>query len=67
SELVRLRNQLPDEHIAVFSHGDPIRAALCYWLGMPLDFLNRLQVDPGSVSTVRVDDRTAVVQSINVT
>jgi probable phosphoglycerate mutase len=66
SELIRLKDQFPDEHIAVFSHGDPIRAALCYWLGMPLDCLHRLQVDPGSISTVRVDDLTAVVQSINV-
>lgn len=65
SELIRLKNAFPGEHIAIVSHGDPIRAALCYWLGMPLDFLHRLQVDPGSVSIVRVDDATAIVTSLN--
>jgi broad specificity phosphatase PhoE len=66
TELIRLKNALPGEHIAIFSHGDPIRAALCHWLGMPLDFLHRLQIDPGSISVVRLDDAAAIVTSLNV-
>lgn len=67
SELIRLKNEHHDEHVAIFSHGDPIRAGLCYWLGMPLDFLTRLRVDPGSINIVSVDDRTAIVHAINIT
>jgi probable phosphoglycerate mutase len=66
SEMIRLRNQFPDEHVALFSHGDPIRAALCHWLGMPLDFLQRLEAATGSVSIVSIDDRTAIVREMNV-
>lgn len=65
SELIRMKNVFRGEHVALFSHGDPIRAALCYWLGMPLDFLMRLEVAPGSVSVVSVDDQTAIVRSMN--
>jgi broad specificity phosphatase PhoE len=65
TEMIRLKSTFPNEHIALFSHGDPIRAALCYWLGMPLDFLPRLQVDTGSINIVRVDHATAIVQAIN--
>ena len=59
--------ELQDRHrcIAVFSHGDVIRAALCHFLGLHLDFLLRLQVDPGSVSVVELHDRSAVVRVIN--
>jgi len=67
SEMIRLKDSFPDQHVALFSHGDPIRAALCYWLGMPLDFLPRLQADTGSISIVRVDDSTAIVQAMNLT
>lgn len=65
SEMIRLANVHTGRHIALYSHGDPIRAALCYWLGMPLDFLLRLQVDPGSVSIIRIDHATAVVSGVN--
>lgn len=64
-EMIRLRNEFPDEHIALFSHGDPIRAVLCYWLGMPLDFLPRLEIAPGSISEVAVGDETVIVRRIN--
>ena len=66
SEMIRLRDDFPGEHIALCSHGDPIRAAVCYWLGMPLDFIHRLQVDPASISVVSLDGSAAVVHSMNV-
>ncbi len=45
----------PDDAVALVSHGDVIKAALCYFLGMPLDLLRRLEIAPASVSIVRVD------------
>ena len=57
--------RLPNESIALFSHGDPIRAALLYFLGMPTDFIHRLAVAPASVSTVELDAWNVRVAGIN--
>src|SRR5512132_4536576 len=35
-------------------HGDPIRSALLYYLGAPIDFVRRLEVSPASISAVEV-------------
>jgi broad specificity phosphatase PhoE len=65
SEMIRLKEQFTGEHIALFSHGDPIRSALCHWLGMPLDYMVRLEVAPGSVNVVMLDENQPYVQGIN--
>jgi broad specificity phosphatase PhoE len=46
----RLRQEFCDAQVALVSHGDVLRAILAFYLGMPLDLLARLTVDPGSVS-----------------
>ena len=51
-QLRRLHAELPDAEVAVVSHCDVIRAMLCAALGMPLDMLLRLGVDPASRSVV---------------
>jgi broad specificity phosphatase PhoE len=51
--------------IAVFTHGDVIRAALTYFLGMHLDLLFRFQIDPASVSAVQMHADCAIVQMVN--
>jgi len=61
----RLRVEHPNESIAIFSHGDPIKVALMNYLGMPIDFIYRLEVGPASVSVVRVEDWGATVLKIN--
>lgn len=53
------------ETVALFSHGDPIRAALAYYLGIPIDFFNRINVDPGSISVLRLDDSRVQVTKLN--
>ena len=49
----------------VVSHGDVIRSALVFALGMPLDFYGRIEVGQGSLSTIRIDDGGIRVVSIN--
>jgi probable phosphoglycerate mutase len=61
-----LRNQFPGEQIAVVSHGDVIRAVLLYYLGMPLDLILRLEVSPGSISVLRLDQYGPQVLAVNV-
>ncbi len=41
-----------DARVVVVSHGDVIRAILCHYLGVPLDFLQRLDVGTVGVSVV---------------
>src|SRR5271156_5593564 len=53
--LIEMRQQHPDDHVVVVSHGDVIRAALVFALGMPLDFYGRIEVATASLSTIRID------------
>jgi broad specificity phosphatase PhoE len=63
--VMEMRAEHPDDHIAVVSHGDVIRAALVFALGMPLDFYARIEVATGSLSTVRIDASGIRVIAIN--
>ena len=65
--MLAVRDGSPTAHVVLFSHGDVIRAALLYWLGMPIDFFLRLEVSPGSVSCVELDEHGARVTAVNVT
>ncbi len=51
--------------VAVVSHGDVIRSALLFALGMPLDYYNRIEVGQGSLSTIRIDADGIRVLAIN--
>jgi broad specificity phosphatase PhoE len=51
-----LRAAHQGSHIALFTHGDPVRAAVLYYLGMPLDFLHRIEISLASVTMLRVSD-----------
>jgi broad specificity phosphatase PhoE len=53
------------ESVLVVSHGDVIRAALLFALGMPLDFIRRIEVGIASLSTIRIDDDGMRVLGIN--
>ena len=63
--LLELGDKHPQQAVVVVSHGDVIRAALVFALGMPLDFYGRIEVGIGSVSTVRIDQAGVRVISIN--
>lgn len=52
--LLDLRRR-PDEAVAVVSHGDPIKAAIAYFLGVPLDLFHRIEISPASLSVLRFD------------
>jgi broad specificity phosphatase PhoE len=54
--LCEMRLAHPDDTVLVVSHGDVIRAALLFALGMPLDFFSRIEVGLASLSTIQIDD-----------
>ncbi len=61
----KLRRDFPNQTLALFSHGDPLRAAITYYLGMPIDFIHRLELSPASVSVLMIDDWAAKIQALN--
>ncbi len=65
-EIERLRRRFTGQKIAVFSHGDPLRAAITYYLGMPIDMLLRLEVSSASVTTFSINDWNVRFEGINV-
>jgi broad specificity phosphatase PhoE len=69
ARVVRKIQELAGRHagetVAVVSHGDPLRSAIAYFLGMPLDFLLRFEVHPASLSVVEVGEWGAKVLCVN--
>ncbi len=56
SALEQLRRKHPGQSLAMVSHSDVIKAALLYYLAMPIDAYSRFDIDPASISTVVVSD-----------
>jgi probable phosphomutase (TIGR03848 family) len=52
AEIERLREKHDGGMVALVSHADTIRAALLYYLGMPLDHFLRIEISPASVTTL---------------
>jgi broad specificity phosphatase PhoE len=65
SEIVRLRHAHPRGKIAIVSHADPIRAALVFFLGMPIDFYLRIEVQPASFSVLSLEELGPVITQMN--
>jgi broad specificity phosphatase PhoE len=63
--LSRLHGEAPAANIALFSHGDAIRAALCYYLSAPIDHLPRIEIQPASVSILSLGPTGPMVKGVN--
>jgi broad specificity phosphatase PhoE len=63
--LFEIRHTHPDATALIVSHGDVIRAALLFALGMPLDFYWRIEIGLASLSTIDIDDRGIRVLAVN--
>jgi probable phosphoglycerate mutase len=64
-ELERIRRDHADEIVAVVSHGDPLKTALGYYLGIPIDLLSRLEISPASLSALRLTVEGVALLSFN--
>ena len=65
SELERLRTRHPHETVAVFSHGDVIKAAAFHFAGAPVDLFPRLEISPACVTAVRLEDWGVQILRVN--
>jgi probable phosphomutase (TIGR03848 family) len=48
--VLELRGRYRDGTVALVTHADPIRAILCYFMGIPLDMISRIEAGTASVS-----------------
>ena len=63
--LIDLRQTHRDGTVVIVSHGDVIRAALLFALGMPLDLYSRIEVGLASLNTIHIDDLGIRVLAVN--
>ena len=61
----KLRTKHGGENIAIVSHADPIKAAVGFYAGIPIDLVNRLEISPASVSIIELWPETVQIKLIN--
>jgi probable phosphomutase (TIGR03848 family) len=50
AQIDAIRDAHPGQTVAVVSHSDPIKMAVAYYAGLPLDLFQRLSISPASVT-----------------
>lgn len=69
ARLVRKLGELceifPRGCVAIFSHGDVIKALLAHFAGIPLDLFHRIEISPASLSILTLDDSGPRILLIN--
>jgi len=63
--LEKLHRENPNQTVALFTHGDPIKLVFAYNLGIPLDLFTRIEITPGSYSILRLEPWGPQVLAIN--
>ncbi len=71
SRIVNTVNELYKRHrgetIVAVSHADPIKAALNHYLGAPLDFFQKIHIEPAGISSIALSERITMVLAVNIT
>jgi probable phosphoglycerate mutase len=65
SMLLALREAHAGQVVVAVTHGDVIKAALAFFLGVPLDLAHRMEIDPASRSIVEAHAWGARVLALN--
>lgn len=55
----------PKDILACISHSDPIKLAIAYFIGLPLDLFQRLVVFPGSINGLYIGDGDSRLLTLN--
>lgn len=63
-ESLRLKHS-PQDLIACFSHADPIKQVIAYYLGLPLDNFQRLSIDTASITALQVTESGSRLMILN--
>jgi probable phosphoglycerate mutase len=65
TEIEKLRRKHPQSVLAVVSHADPIKTVLSHYVGIPLDFLLKIEISLVSVSVISISDFGAKILCMN--
>ena len=63
--LLHLHERHPHDVVAVFSHADTLRAILLYFMGMPIDFVQRLELSPARISVLQLGGGAPQIVQVN--
>jgi probable phosphoglycerate mutase len=63
--LFDLHAKHPDDIVVVVSHADTLRAVLLYFLGMPVDFVQRVELSPARVTVLQFGAHAPRVLQVN--
>jgi probable phosphomutase (TIGR03848 family) len=55
----------PKDLVACISHADPIKLAVAYYIGLPLDNFQRLVVSPASVTALHIGEASSHLLNLN--
>jgi probable phosphomutase (TIGR03848 family) len=55
----------PQDLIACFSHADPIKQVIAYYLGLPLDNFQRLSIDTASITALQITENGSRLFMLN--
>ena len=55
----------PKDILICVSHADPIKLAAAYFIGLPLDFFQRLNVSPGSITALHLGEGSSFLLTLN--
>jgi probable phosphomutase (TIGR03848 family) len=64
-EILRSKHRENDVIICV-SHSDPIKLAVAYYLGLPLDLFQRLTIAPASITTLLINESGSRLLNLNI-
>lgn len=64
-ELHQIQTEHPKGVVAVISHADAIKVIVAYYLGLPLDYFQRMMISPASITIVQVDGGVARLLRLN--
>jgi probable phosphomutase (TIGR03848 family) len=66
-ETLRSKHKGTKDVIACVTHADPIKLAITHYIGLHLDFFQRLAILPASMSILRIDEHRARLLAMNLT
>ncbi len=71
ARIVKTINELSVRHsgetIVAVSHADTIKAALNHYLGAPLDFFQKIHIEPAGISSIVLSENITMVLAVNIT
>jgi probable phosphoglycerate mutase len=66
NEIEALRTEHSEKDVIIcVSHSDPIKLAVGYYLGLPLDLFQRLIISPASITTMLIGDSGSRLLNLN--